>query len=278
MIDDLVRIVGGEQIERRCLIGSGLDPHSYELVKGDAELLTGAQLIFYGGLGLEHGPSLAHHLTTHSNAASIGGYLKDRCPERIIVWNGEPDPHLWTDVGLWAQGIGLIVERLEQLDPVHGVEFRERGEHLRAQLEAVDREVAAQLAQIPEDRRYLISCHRAFHYFVRAYLATDEERANGGWLNRADSPEGISPEAEMSLSDIQRVVNFALEHRVPVLFAESNINVDPLLKIVDVLGHRGLKATVAQPLHGDAMPAGSTYEEMARHNAHIVCTSLGVSQ
>src|SRR5579871_5638784 len=58
MIDDVVRQIGRERIDHLPLIMGEIDPHSYELVKGDDEKLSMATLIFFNGLGLEHGASL----------------------------------------------------------------------------------------------------------------------------------------------------------------------------------------------------------------------------
>jgi len=279
MIDDLVALVGGGHVQQRCLIANELDPHSYELVKGDAELLSGADLVFYGGLGLEHGPSLVGQLVRHPNAASVGHYLQELRPERIIQVGGQPDPHVWTDVGLWAESVTLIAQQLEQADPIHALDYRINGQRLKQQLEQLDREIASSLAQIPAEQRYLISSHGAFYYFVRAYLATEAERQNGCWIARCAAPEGLAPEAEMSLSDIARVVDYALEHRVTALFPESNVNPEPLRKIADVLHRRGLAVTIAsEPLYGDAMAVGSSYIEMAQHNARVVQQALGAAR
>src|SRR5262245_55176684 len=62
MITDLVKQIGGDRIDVITLIQGELDPHSYQLVKGDDEKLKTADLIIYSGLNLEHGPSLKAYL------------------------------------------------------------------------------------------------------------------------------------------------------------------------------------------------------------------------
>jgi manganese/zinc/iron transport system substrate-binding protein len=53
MINDLVKQIGQDRVDTLTLIQGELDPHSYQLVKGDDEKLGFATLIFYSGLGLE---------------------------------------------------------------------------------------------------------------------------------------------------------------------------------------------------------------------------------
>ena len=99
------------------LIQGDLDPHSYEMVKGDGEKLSGADLIFYNGLGLEHGASLSAILQGSPNAMAIGEKIKSICPERILMRGGAIDPHIWMDISLWQKGIDPIVEALSGADP-----------------------------------------------------------------------------------------------------------------------------------------------------------------
>src|SRR6185503_10660848 len=58
IIDDLVSRIGGDRIDHLSLMGPFIDPHSYELVKGDDEKFSTAQVVFCNGLGLEHSGSL----------------------------------------------------------------------------------------------------------------------------------------------------------------------------------------------------------------------------
>src|SRR5690606_31084245 len=53
MIGDVARHVGGECVSVEVLMGPGSDPHLYRASAGDVRRLRDAQLILYGGLGLE---------------------------------------------------------------------------------------------------------------------------------------------------------------------------------------------------------------------------------
>ena len=94
MISSLVREVGGEMVDCLTLIQGESDPHSYQLVKGDDEKLAFADIIFYNGLGLEHGPSLAERLRLNPNAFAVGDFLVEKDPENAIIDNGSLDPHI----------------------------------------------------------------------------------------------------------------------------------------------------------------------------------------
>src|SRR5262245_16292977 len=84
MINDLVSQIGGDEVDTIALIRGELDPHSYELVKGDDEKFALAELVFYNGLGLEHGLSLRRHLAHNSKAVSVAEPMLKEDPNLIL--------------------------------------------------------------------------------------------------------------------------------------------------------------------------------------------------
>src|SRR5262245_31645252 len=91
-IGNLVSKIGGERVEVCVLVRGELNPHSYELVKGDDEKIGGADLLFYNGLGLEHGASLSAMLRSHPNGFAIGDCIADLHPEKILWVDQMKDP------------------------------------------------------------------------------------------------------------------------------------------------------------------------------------------
>lgn len=279
MIDDLVKQVGNGHVVPLTLIKGDLDPHSYQMVKGDDEKLTRADLIFYNGLGLEHGPSLQRHLHQHPHAISLGSNVRERFPQEIIVYHGQVDPHIWMDISLWQKSVPIIVEALSAKDPAHAETFRVNGERLMKEMEKAHHDMREQIDQISTNKRYLVSSHDAFNYFARAYLATAEERSKGGWQERVAAPEGLAPDSQLSSADIQLMIKFLMKNGVHIVFSESNVSQDSLKKIVSAGTEKGLQLKLApKPLYSDAMgPTGSsegTYLGMMRHNAHVITEAL----
>lgn len=266
MIDDLVGKIGGDLIEHASLVREEMDPHSYELVKGDDEKIKRAALVIGNGLNLEHGASLRFQFEKHPNPLFIGEEIQKRAPEKILYARGELDPHLWMDISLWTVGVDPIVEALSAMDPEKEVVFRQRGEKLKKEMLQTHREVLELLSQIPEERRYLVTSHDAFRYFARAYLGDAE---------RCVAPEGLSPQGQLSFSDILRVIDQLVFHQIRVVFPESNVSRAALAKIVSSCSKKGHKVRISnQSLYGDAMGAkgsgAESYLEMMRHNARVL--------
>jgi len=272
MINDLVKQVGGEYIDSLTLMRGDLDPHSYQLVKGDDEKLAYADIVFYNGLGLEHGPSLQRFLETHPKSTNLGNYLIQNNPHSILRIDGQVDPHVWMDISLWAQTVPYIVEVLKSKDPVHADTFEANGRQLVEALLQTHQEIKKQLNQIPTDKRYLVTSHDAFNYFVRAYFATEQEIAERTWMKRFAAPEGLAPESQLSASHIQQILDYLKEYRVRVIFPESNVSKDSIRKIVSAGKEKGLDIIIAPCcLYADAMGTpgsdADTCQKMMRHNA-----------
>ncbi len=275
MIHNLVEKVGDGYVDGIVLICGELDPHTYQLVKGDDEKLAFADLIFHNGLGLEHGPSLQYYLKDSEKAVSLGDAIKKADPQDILFLKGQLDPHIWMDVSLWAKAVDPIVRALSRADPQHAEAYKENGIKLYNNLMKTHRQVKKILHEIPAKDRYLVTSHDAFNYFARAYLATDEERAKNDWHKRFDAPEGLAPESQISVSDIQSIIKHLQKYHIHVLFPESNVSKDSIRKIVNAGNEKGLELTIAkEPLYGDAMggkgSGAGTYQTMILHNAKTI--------
>lgn len=275
MIDDLVKQIGGNYVSSLTLIQGELDPHSYQLVKGDDEKLAYAQLIFYNGLGLEHGPSLHHYLVENRKAVPLGDLIDAQNPGTIIYVNGQKDPHIWMDISIWSKVVPLIVEALSFQDPAHSQYFVENAQKLQAEMADVDENVKQLMHKIPEKQRYLVTSHDAFNYFARAYLTEKWEVESGVWNKRFVAPEGLAPESQLSTSDIKTIIEHLKEFNIHVIFPESNVSRDSIRKIVQASKEKGLDVRIACcPLYSDAMgPPGSeadSYSKMISHNAKML--------
>lgn len=270
MIDDLVMGIGQERVDHLALITGEIDPHSYELVKGDDEKLCRAHLVFFNGLGLEHGASLRYHLQRHPGGVALGEVIQVETPDAIIWVDGHLDPHIWMDISLWMRAIKPIADALSRLDPENSAFFQKNADSLRERMALMHARIYDNLQSVPEEKRFLVTSHDAFNYFARAYLATTQEREGGDWRPRCQAPEGLAPDGQLSSQDLQRTIQHLCMHQLSVLFSESNVSRDALRKIVLACREKGVGVRLcAKPLYGDAMGPGG-YLQMIEHNAQTM--------
>jgi len=279
MINDLVKEIGGDRIDVLTLIQGELDPHSYQLVKGDDEKLKFAQVIFYSGLGLEHGPSLQYHLLNNDKAFSMGDYIEQNEPQAIIYVNEQKDPHIWMDIHLWSKTVPLIVDVLSKRDPSHAAEFKANGDRLLKEMEKTDGHVKKIMHQVPPNKRFLVTSHDAFNYFTRAYLSEEGEVQSGEWQKRFAAPEGLAPESQLSATDIRTIIDYLKRYNITKIFPESNVSRDSIRKIVQAGKEQGLDVKIACcALYGDAMgkpgSEGDTYLKMIIYNAKTLANHM----
>jgi len=266
MIDTIVSQVGRGKIDHLALIEGAMDPHSYELVKGDAEKLSYAQVIFYNGLGLEHGASLRHQLEKHPKAVALGDRIREKDRKVILIEQGQIDPHVWLDISLWSEIIDPIVQALSEIDPTNSHYYQTNGEEVRKSLLALDASLFQKIQTIPPEKRYLVTSHDAFNYFTRRYLIEGSD-----WEDRFCAPEGLAPDGQLSCQDLQNVINYVTSHHVEVIFTESNVSKDSLKKILSVCKEKGIHVRIAkEALDSDTLGTSSTYQNMMEHNINVL--------
>ncbi len=279
MIGDAVKRVIGDEACVHVLIQGEIDPHSYQLVKGDLEKIQEAEILFCNGLNLEHGSSLKAAIHHHPKAIMLGDWIYRKNPELILKVDGELDPHIWMDVSIWVKIIEPIQKALVEKFPEQDLNIIKNARNLEAEWTNLDSTVFELIQNIHEEKRYLVTSHDAFNYFARRYLSTVEERKDGTWQKRFNAPEGLSPDGQIGPYDIKKILNYLKQHRVSVVFPESNVSIDSLKKIISVAKNEGVKVIFASDtLFGDSMCGEDvcvkSYQEMILHNANVIATYL----
>jgi zinc/manganese transport system substrate-binding protein len=257
IIGDFVRNIGGERVNVTTLVGPDGDVHVYTPAPVDARKIADAKLVIINGLGLEGW--LPRLLQSSGSKAPIIAASKGIAPLRL---GSNADPHAWQSVANAKIYVANIRDALIAGDPADADVFRAKADRYSAQLDDLDREVRAAVAQIPPDRRKVISTHNAFGYFAASYGI------------EFIAPEGVSTESEPSARDIARIIAQIKSARIPAVFLE-NIS-DPRL-MRQIAAETGAK--VGGTLYSDALTDEKgpcpTYIEMVRHNIKALTGALG---
>jgi manganese/zinc/iron transport system substrate-binding protein len=270
IVGSLVEMVGGEEIDLLILMGRDLDPHSYEMVKGDADKFKYADIVFSNGLFLEHSASMQAELKHHKRSIRLGDEVAKKYREEILFVNGQVDPHIWMDLSLWSKCIDPIVKALSAQDPEHAKKYEERGRKATLLLEKEDREVRTKMESIPVDKRYLVTSHDAFNYFGRRYLSLPTEMKSEEWRERVHAIQGLAPDEQISPLEILEIVEYILKRDICVIFPEANLSQDALKKVVDSCLRKGKKVSLCkETLYGDTL-GGKTYIEMIHYNTDVL--------
>lgn len=267
-VADLVAAVGGERVRVTTLMGPGVDPHLYRATAGDVSRLQRADAVFYHGLMLEGRLSDLFARLTRAGRP-VFAVTTGLDPAALLADDekvGHPDPHVWLDAALWAQCVEPVRAALAQLDPAGAELYARRAAEKVAQLQALHEWALARAAELPKERRVLVTSHDAFGYFGRAY----------GF--EVIALQGISTATEAGLAEVARLVDFIRERRLPAVFVESSVSPAALQRIARDAGVR-----IGGELFSDAMGAPGelrgghdvgTYEGMFRYNLETILSAL----
>lgn len=268
MVADLVRQVGGEKVVVEGLMGPGVDPHLYKAAASDVIKLQRADIIFYNGLMLEG--RLGDLFTKMARSKKHVYALAESIPADALLepedQGGHYDPHIWFDVALWTRCVDVVVSGFVEAAPAQRVYFEQRGREVKARLEALQAWALAKAAELPPERRVLVTSHDAYNYFGRAY----------GF--EVVGLQGISTVSEAGLADMARLVDFIRKRQVKAIFVESSVPPDTIQRLAADAGIR-----VGGELFSDAMGTPGqiengydlgTYEGMVKHNLTTIVNAL----
>ena len=256
ILGDFVRNVGGDRVSVTTLVGADGDVHVYAPAPSDAKRIADARLVIVNGFGLEGW--MPRLVQSSGSKAAIVVATDGITPLRL---GAGTDPHAWQSVANAKIYVANIRDALSAAAPSDSAIFRSNAERYLAELDSLDREVRAQVAQIPPPRRKVISTHRAFGYFAAAYGI------------EFIAPLGVSTESEPSARDIADIITQVRAAKIPAIFLE-NISDDRLIRrIAAETGARIGGTLYADSLTGEKGGA-PTYIDMVRHNIKALTSAL----
>jgi ABC-type Zn uptake system ZnuABC Zn-binding protein ZnuA len=293
IIGDVVAQVGGDAIDLTVLMEPGQDPHSYEPAARDLTAVTNAHVIFVNGWNLEEG--LSDDLETIGENAPVVPISANIEP--LAFGEGEPDhegeehegeeheegeehqedeahehdhsgadPHVWFSIHSVEQWAENVEQVLSDLDPAHAEAYQSNAAAYLAELEELEEYADAQLSQIPEENRYLVTNHGAFSYFAHEY----DLSVLGTVI------PGMSTVAEPSASDLADLIGVMEEHEACVIFTETTLS-DTLAQTVAAELDGCDDVQVLKLYTGAVGPEGSgadSYIGMFRANVDTIVSGL----
>ncbi|MFG6518201.1 metal ABC transporter solute-binding protein, Zn/Mn family [Sulfitobacter sp. 1A13496] len=268
MIADAARRIGGDLVEVRSLMGSGVDPHSYRQTRSDIVALTRADLVLWHGLYLE---------------AQMERFFEDLGRKRAVIavaealpkegllshpdYEGRYDPHVWMDPNTWTAVVDEVTRALSEAHPAGAETFAANAKTYRAELDQLAAYAAETVAQVPEGQRVLVTAHDAFSYFGRAF----------GF--EVIGIQGISTNSEAGLNRISSLVDELVEREIGAVFVETSVSDRNMRALVEGAAARGHEVVIGGSLYSDAMGEPGSYEGtyigMIDHNVTTIARALG---
>ena len=223
VLADMTRNVAGEGVEVVSVTKPGAEIHGYEPTPGDIVAASDADLILWNGLGLERW--FEQFLTNMGDVPSA--VLTDGITPISITggdYDGKPNPHAWMSISNALIYVDNIEKALSAADPANAATYAANATAYKAKLMAELDPLKAQIAALPADQRWLVSCEGAF-----SYLANDLG-LNTLYLWPINADQQGTPR------QVQAVIDGVREHQIHAVFCESTIPSDPAEQVARETG------------------------------------------
>lgn len=270
MLGDLARRIA-PTAATETLLGEGVDPHLYKPTRTDIVSLLNADVIVANGLFLEGRmrDAFARAADAGRSVVEVGASLPSDELLHEGGSHGQPDPHIWMDPTLWSRAGAHLAARLGERAPASAARFAAHSLRFAELASELERNAIAAFATVPSDRRILVTAHDAFGYFGRRFGL------------EVHAIQGISTESEAGLADLESLVTFLVERRVPAVFVESTVSPRTIEALIAGAKARGHEVRIGGELYSDSMGKAGTSEGtwpgMIAHNVATVVNALGGS-
>lgn len=288
ILGDITSNVVGDLATVEVIVPANTDPHDFEPSAKQAALLRDADLIVANGLLLEEGlisiiesaesdgtpvvevGELVDPLTFDEefeeqvDAAAAGLGMEEEGHSDEEEGHGEFDPHWWMDPTRAAQAAGVISTAVADNTDVDAGQLAEQTEAYEAELLALDAELDALFADIPADRRLMVTNHDAFGYLATRY---------GFEVVGTVIPSGsdlAEPSAE-SLASLATLIN---ELGVPAIFTENTSSSDLANTLAAETGTNVAVVPLFSDSIGEQGSGAETYIAMMRTNGQRIADAL----
>ena len=225
VIADMARNVAGDASVVESITKPDAEIHNYQTTPGDIRRGQGAQLILYNGLNLElwfdkffqNLRDLPRVVVTDSiqpMGISEGPY------------SGKPNPHAWMSAPNALIYIDNIRRALVRYDSVNADIYNANAARYASEVLAAVEPFRARIANIAEQRRWLVTSEGAFSYLARDYDLKELYL----WPINADG--------QGTPQQVRKVIDSVRKHQIESVFSESTVSAKPAQQVARETGAR----------------------------------------
>ncbi len=261
ILTEIAEQVGGDRVVVTAHVKPGVDPHEYEPKPADLKVVANAQLILLTAKHMEgYVSKLKESTGTKGALVEVG----DGFPSLKMKAENDPnktveDPHWWHSVANVERATRIVRDELIKADAADKDVFTANAARYLDKLAALEKWAKLKVAELPRDKRKLVTSHDAFQYFARDFGFT------------IYAIEGVTTEDQPSSKKVADLITAIKAEGVKAIFLESIENPKVLQEITRETGVK-----VGGTLYADGLGEGdaSTYEGMFKHNVSTIVDAL----
>ena len=260
VLADMAQNVAGDKLEVESVTRIGAEIHGYEPTPSDIAKAQDADLILYNGMDLERW--FEQFL---GNVQDVPSVLLTEGIEPIPIAEGpyanQPNPHAWMSPRNALVYVENIRQAFVELDPENADTYNANAEAYSEQLKAIDEKLQADLEQVPEKQRYLVSCEGAFSYLARDY----DMKEIYMWP--------INAERQFTPKQIRNVIESVKANDVPTIFCETTVSNKGQKQVAKTTGARFGGNLFVDSLSLEEGPV-PTYLDLLEYDARTIAKGL----
>lgn len=268
VLGDLAKNVGGNKVEVIDIVKAGKDPHDFNPTPVDVKKIAESRIVLASGLGMEsYLDSLQKNAGKNTEFLIVGTRIKPLMTveshhhgHKHETHEGKvPDPHWWHSIANVKIATNVLRDAFSAADPANRDEYYRNAAVYQKQLDVLEKWAKLQIAQLPRDKRVLVTSHDALGYLARDYGFAIE------------AVEGINPADQPSSKKVRDIIALIRKENVKAIFPESTDNPKVLQEITKESGAKIAPALCVDGLGGDH---ANTYDAMMRHNISCIIGAL----
>ncbi len=218
VIADMAQNVAGDAADVSSITKPGAEIHEYQPTPGDIKRAQGAQLILANGLNLELWfARFYQHLNGVPEVVVSNGIQPMGISEG--PYNGKPNPHAWMSADNALIYVDNIRDALVKYDPANADAYRHNAEAYKEKIRQTMAPLKAELAKLPQDKRWLVTSEGAFSYLAR----------DNGLQERYLWP--INADQQGTPQQVRKTIDTMKKERIPTIFSESTISDKPARQV-----------------------------------------------
>ncbi len=271
---DVAQNVAGDRVKVESLLPIGMDPHAFEPTPQDVQKIAESDVLILNGAGFEEWlEKTLENAGGERLVIEAAAGLAMRQPEedehegeesaQEDEHHHEGDPHFWLDPVSMVKYVENIRDGLIAADPAGRETYTQNAAAYIAQLNDLHAWIETQVAQIPPQRRVLVTDHDTLGYFADRYGFT----VLGAIIPSFSS--GASPSAQ----ELAQLIDQVKDTGAPAIFIES-ISSPQLAN--QVAAETGARVVTDLYTHSITESGGKapTYIDMMRHNVEMMVSAL----
>jgi ABC-type Zn uptake system ZnuABC Zn-binding protein ZnuA len=278
---DITRNVAGDRLTVNALMPIGTDPHAFEAAPADAGTISACDLLIINGAGFEEpiaklltekinkgqvieaSAGLASRVAKAGESVEQNAHSSDNAVHAGAHDGEAGDPHFWLDPTKVIRYVENIRDGLSRLDPAGATFYQANAQAYITKLRELDRDIEGQVAQIPPERRLLVTNHESLGYFADRY----------GFKVIGTVIPSAGTDASPSAQQLTHLVEIIRTTGAKAIFLETGASPQLAQQIAK---ETGIKAIAQLYTHSitEASEVAPTYIDMMKYNTKTIVDAL----